>query len=1098
MNCKKAKTYKIIKNLNFFASTALLTLLFFSHSYAQTCPVMTSDNYMADTSTLGYSTSYNKATLDTSQMQSSTATECKDLPSNIIAQPGLNCLYDGKPLCQNIVGSSYSIPSNNILSLETAIHRYNCHDLIDLPLCELLSQNSITTDAGKNCVIKCSDIAISNDPAHIVRGQDYAVHNRDCVRFCDEIDEERLADPTLESSPSCIAKSCHQLGWNIDSTTLEKTDPILPEIGDSGNCNQLPCNLLYPIELANTVEKISDDENENRIVGGYCNKEKDALDRILKCYHFSKPQLQYTIRDKMCKIHKCQPSCNNYNSQIDENSDGVIDSLDHNDTLNISNKGTGDGSYTDTYLFHQYSCLDLLDKATCEPTICLPIVDRQYRCTTDGTTITGTNQDIVANNNCGPSDEEQDCSSNFCKKIIDCNVSANDSEPECIIGDTDSFGSADDGDLNSWFYRPKPLDKVVKQVGDYTIIDPEINDKLCFDTEIFKDRAASWTNIATQEDWGWDSKIRIPTPIPNKFITIDLGYFHSSISPDATRAGGMCKFNREADNVGFRGTNYPYLCYRNQDGHGQLTGGMYQQISRHTAFYKGYTQTTFLENEDATHKINVCLRFRNALRPDYGYSETCGSRECAVTCMGFAGGCSQQNCGYDKCVTLEVRDSKPDECEMSRALFDADQGLSNDIENSINGDHRKCLKTIDGFLRIRAQKIGDYVCAFLDSKGQTAYPENAVQNPIQFADGTEFISDENGIQYCMDGKIREGSCNTFDSRNNPESAEKWRTVEVSPSSYIPYILNNQPSSANFRGFMDRNGKVHLEQPCMKVTLRSGPLDFYNIATPRNSSRLFVPPIYIANVRKYIGGPISLAENIDDIYGATSFHYPEIEVKFGDSSELLNLSMNEEGSEDNFTTISTTVNGGVYNEDIFIKKEYNINSHEPILCLYQKILLSDGTYTTPYQIGCVAREKPQIDNSLQLLIDPNTPIQKIIINENAANSYNNSSMMFQYMGGDNSFSQSLQLANNDISTPTCDDSLEKYKICVMREECSQLNIECMDNEINLQNAINNGESSTSFLAVRNWCNTQLVTMCNNKLGLSTTSNSSIYNPNPSGA
>ena len=1124
MSYKKAKAHNIIKILNFFVSTALLTLTLLSSANSQTCPTIVPADYLADTSTLGYSTSYNESSLNLSSMDTS-STECKDLPSTTIAQPGLNCLYDGKPLCQSIIGSTYTIPAANILSSITPIPRFNCHDLIDLPLCELLTDLGSTTDDKKNCVTKCSDIPTSTDPNHVIRDQDYAVHNRDCVRFCDEISIEEALDSSLSDSPACVARSCHQLGWNVDASQ-QRTNPVEPQLGSGGNCNELPCNLLYPLELVNTAEKIQYDESNGRNSKSYCNKDNAALGNELKCYHFSKPQLKYTIRDKMCKIHKCTPRCSTYISQTDQNGDDNIDGYDHNDTLNAMDyvlvdpptgqlSGTKSTGYEKLYSTHQYACLDLADTALCEPVTCQPVVDRTYRCTIDGTTITGTSADIEPNVKCGTTAKESDCSDNYCVKTIDCNIVTNQDEFECQIPVDDTAGTQEDGTTKSWFYRPKPLEKSVQTVGDTTIIDPDLDARLCYTENSFKDKAASWTDLAGQDDWGWDSKIVIPKVcvlgVCTPEIVIDMGYFHSSIMPDATRAGGMCKFDRLGDNTGFRGATYPYLCFREKDELA-TTGGQYQHISEHTAYYKGYVETTFLESQDAVHKLDVCLRYRNALRPDDGYSETCGSRECAVTCMGFAGGCSQQNCGYDVCNTFEVLDSDPGKCKMSQTLFDGDQQMFTEIDDSVNENNRECLRTIDGFLRIRVQKIGDYLCAFLDAKGHTAYPENVVKDPIQFVKGTEVITDENGYQYCLDGSPKsEGiDCNTFDTRNSPESGEKWRTLKVSPSGNIPYILNNQPSTSNFQGYIDQSGQVHLAQNCIKITQRPSPLDFYNIATPANSPKLFVPPVYIANTRKYSGGPISIPENVENLYGKTNFHYPEIEVRFGATIKLLSLDIGDKGNEDNVTTIETTVNDALYSEDIFIKKEYNIAGDIPILCLYQKIVSPDGTYTTPYKIGCVEREKPQIDNTFFTLFDENLPQQKIVVTASSTNTYDNSSISLQYLGnygdnneddncgGDDVCTQLIQLSNTNINSSDCDNTVEKYQVCAQREECSQLNNECMVNEVNIQNAIINGESTTSFLSTRQWCNNHLINICNNKLGLSRDPDSSVYNTNPSGA
>ena len=1037
-----------------------LTNYSFSQETQETCPIdVTGITQPANKSVLGYDRPY-----------TTNLPECKNIASGVVAKPGSNCLYDGKPLCGQIPSSEYSVSSQYILS-SGQIHRYNCHDLIDLPICDDLGS---LADSRKNCALRCSQISNSNDPAFI-RSQDYAVHNRDCIRFCDETNLETAIPNGV--NPACVTRSCHQLGNTTPSP--------------SNNCNLLACNMLYKEELAKVADNMRTSSTFTS-QGTYCNRVLGADNKTLKCYKFSESQLPYTIRDKMCVMNNCAPQCTSYKSQLDVNDDGVINQNDDDDTLNISGKGITrlgeeDSDYTQLYNFYINNCQDLSDQSLCNKVICRPIIKKQYRCTTDGTNITGSSsQDKVRNNSCDASGDGSSCKGNYCYKSVDCNLEANNSKQECIIPPDETFGTTEDF-LNSWFYRPKPMPKATNSNG----VLYKMDGGLCYSESNYEDDIHD-----NDDDRKWGKRLKRTIRIPGfPSFPIDLGYFHSSIRPDQTRSPGMCRSGTNISvNAGWRGTGYPYLCFREDGtGGGLVTGGLYQKVASHTAYHKGYVKTTFLENDNALHQLTVCLRFRNALRPDDGKSETCGARECATTCMGFMGGCSQQNCGFDVCRNMQIEDLNPDECAMNNYFFN-------------NKGDKGCSTIVDDYLRIRIQKYGDYICSFLDVKSQTAYEIDWL------AEGNEVVVDD----YCIDGSIKgSGKCNGKNTKDEPGKADVWRTIKFGDTVHIPYIGNNQPAGSP-RGYLDKDGQLFLEQNCIKATLRRAPEDLYNLATSSNSPRLFVPPIYIVNARTYRGGSVAIPTSTTEKYGETSFHYPEIEVRFGDTSKLLSLGVNYIGNETGIgdskqdpkasATISTTVNSVPYSEDIFVQKEYNQKSFKPIFCLYQKVKNISGTYLAPFKIGCVDRELPEIDNFTKRIIDPNLKAQKLVISDYNQNTYDNSFISLKYLAdfgenkidnkcaGDDICTPNLLLNNTDISSPNCNDGIEAYQVCVKRDSCSQLNIECMNNEINMQNAILDGTSTSKFLAIRNSCNNYILPVCNNKKGLLEDSMASIYKPN----
>ena len=205
------------------------------------------------------------------------------------AIPGDNCLYFYPlPLCKTIPSATYSIPATSILAAGTIPnHRVNCADLVDLPLCNQLTDNFVTAYPLKNCVKECSDPSFADaDLAH-VRGADYAVHNRDCIRFCDAPEAGVTANPGV----NCVSRNCHQVTY-VGTPTSGNVVPNPPT-----NCNLLPCNLLTPNEL--NEAKFSDVNTKNY---HYCDTSK-------KCLEFTQAQLPYIVPTKTCQPHNCRVSC---------------------------------------------------------------------------------------------------------------------------------------------------------------------------------------------------------------------------------------------------------------------------------------------------------------------------------------------------------------------------------------------------------------------------------------------------------------------------------------------------------------------------------------------------------------------------------------------------------------------------------------------------------------------------------------------------------------------------------------------------------------------------------------------------------------------
>lgn len=978
--------------------------------------------------------------------------DCKNVSGN--PQPGVNCLYSLKPLCTKN-GINWTIPdeTSSVLSnSQESDHRVNCFDLSDLPLCSQLTDNNTVGYPGKNCVNECNSIPSGTG----TRGSDYAVHNRDCVRFCDAVEN----DVTAISGENCITRKCHQV-----------SDAVQPN--PPSNCALLKCNLLTSDELNDT--KFRDTTTSKY---QYC-------DKSVKCYEFSQNQLPFLIPNATCLPHNCRVSC------IDNATD---------DVQKITDKGS---SYVSAYQDYVNSGLQIGTESDirCSTTICKPIVSVSYACLGSNDPADSPNSECSCLNcNCTETngaacvcqnsanctyhaDEKKwlsNCSNGYCSQTIDCNDSSYANSVFCMTSDDEIVGTTNDSSIHSWFYRPKPHEMAVSGAGSLHSFQYDQNfsyDSVCY-------------SINQMDDNGWGDNRCQRIVFGIKSLCVYLGYFHEvRLDP---RSPKKC----HAANLGIRGTGYDYLC-------GVKLDFAHNAPRDDAAYQYGYVESTF-SNNDATHVETVCLRFDAT----GAIGKSCGKRECQITCA-FAeekdnSGCTQI-CGRDVCVDLKIKDSDPNQCMMNGNLFTQRAGSN---ISGVSATSRECMKIIDKYIRVRAVKYGDYICNFIDFMGDTAYSG-------RYHDGSEKINitDKlgNSLTYCESGSYDKDTERCPGGKNTNEDktrADRWRTIKR-----VPYIDDNRPVSSSNKGYLDVYGRLFPQQTCIKVAQRITVPRLYNLASSKNSPKIFVPPLYIQSATIKRGGTISNPQEGEDL-GETDFHYPEINVSFGTSSQKLSLGFGKTGYEGSSeqdslgsATIETTLDGGdgtdTYSLEIFVRKEYNEEANRPTFCLYKKVKDSDGVYLDPERVECVYRKYPEINNKNTKL--PSEDLRKLIITADASSTYSDGKIVFQYLSGSetdencsstgSSCSTALSLSNPDTSKENCDLTAENHKICVKRDSCNKLNNECIQNEINLHNAQINNQETSSFLAIQNQCNQTLLPSCNAKLGINTPSNATITSTNP---
>ncbi len=959
-------------------------------------------------------------------------------------QAGDNCLYFYPlPLCSTVPRAGWIVPSASILGAAiTPNHRVNCADLADLPLCSQLEDNGVTGYPLKNCVKECSDPSITGTG---IRGSDYAVHNRDCIRFCsDALTEEGITPVATGSDPNCVAKNCHQLTYDI-------TNPATSEVpNEPANCNLLPCNLLTTDEL-----------NEAKF-GNSATMNYEYCEKSDKCLEFTKAQLPYLIPGNTCKMHDCRVAC------IDNATD---------DVQAIKDKGTAYTNDYQTYI-NSGNQVGTTSDTLCKQTFCKPIVQSRLRCTPMEDA-----EPTTRNDGCDPAGTAGGtCSGGYCYKTIDCNKSENTQSAFCLTSDTEVIGTTDDSSIHSWFYRPKPMDSATNGSGvprNFNVDSSFSTDGVCYSKDDMLDNR-----------WGEEAYI------PTIFGRIYMGYWHPFW--ENPRSPRKC----DTDNIGLRGTGMGYLC--------GMDLNIYNIPNSHTAYHSGYVETTFTDTE-GTNVLSACLRF------DAGgaVGKSCGKRECQISCA--LGDCSQI-CGSDECVNLVVKNSDPYQCAMTGNLSDMPAGdaLGED------GTTRDCMKTIDGYIRLRAVKYGDYICTFVDARGTTAYDPVYFNGSEKIALGGETPSTSDDRTYCFSGTYNEDteSCSGGKNTNDDKTlAERWRTLIQ-----VPYVQSNQPSD-DPQGYLDKDGRLFPEQGCIKAGQRITVPALYNLANMANSPRIFVPPLYILNASTKRDGTIAVAPT-GQVFGDTDFHYPEMTVSFGAATQKLSLGFAKTGYEvDNIdidpkasATMTTTLDGqegsDSFSVEVSTRKEYEEISGRPTFCLYQKVKDMNGVYLNPQRIGCVYRKYPEIDNSLTKL--PSDNYYRLVLASDVNNTYLSSKIVIRYLSSavandscgsaTASCTTSLSLGNDNPSFETCDPpagqsntiSTEQNKICVRREECSKLNNECIQNEIALYDAQANNQPTASFTQIQTDCNEKLLPLCNSKFGITASDQATIINPNPSGS
>lgn len=524
-------------------------------------------------------------------------------------------------------------------------------------------------------------------------------------------------------------------------------------------------------------------------------------------------------------------------------------------------------------------------------------------------------------------------------------------------------------------------------------------------------------------------------------------FFHAGASQDSPRGPGLCGLSH---NTGTRGVGRAYLCGSNG------TNGI---PSSDFGYVDGYAKADYSANP-AIYQLKVCLRYKNA-----GRLNVCGERECSPDC-GF-NLCKIQWCGKDLCKILTIDSQKPKAC--------TDPYYS-------NGDCKQDMGpwgSANSYLRVRAVKVDKrHICSLLDYYDQNNnLTNNGAKTPAAvYMDGKETTKE--GI--CFDGtKDKAGICNGRDSNAGSSKLDLklfmvWRAFKP-----ILYISED---------YKDFEGRPYKAQGCAKIPLRIGPPRWYKIANEITDPRLFSPMLYINRVFEIRGGEES--QNY-----STDFHYPEIEVKFGETAEKLSLEVDKTGldgsrSAESAKDVTYKYASKVFTASVFLTKEFDSITGRPIACLYRKQQAQDGSGFNK-KIACVNRNKPEVDGKV------GTFIRKAIVYSSPANTYTNFTLNMKLLisagtndvsdkcTGDDECSKEMVFANpklNPSDPGQICQAAENYNFCATREPCSELLNECVQNELALV-GLNPYDANYAFtIAKKAYCDKDLLPRCNKMWGI----------------
>ena len=1060
----------------------------------------------------------------------------KHITENKFFMEGFNCLSSCKTTASPIIGENCVLEFNDYVmplcnkdnlfpsakffnkSSNAFFPREQCLDVIDLPLCA--SAQTITTN---NCVPEC---AVGN----------FSGHGNSCINFQTNADSTKYTNKkchhytttaTLNANPSCGKLNCHNLSITELARSLNGVDFSIPTISNQKYC--------IPTKYTNFSFKQFKAINENLPSTAYLrdykldnktcysNEDTEAIETILSSRFYggtadttSEINNKITFLKTQCALTTAISGCTR-------------------DIVTRTNS-----QFNPDFLYDKTSVckfVNVPEKILCTDYKKPPIGTAPFDC--DSKTLCS-----FANGDCQTSGICSDASQDYCyKNDINCNSSRNKNYKICETLNTSSAKTSYEDPYVSWFFRPTISSKsLIDATGGgkrllnmtgYPVTStkdiPHQNDDL-YTTISDLDANGKVSNTISNSSEvpgaeGHDAGVRAVGPAN---ICGMNSNFREIPSDDFAYFRGDVKTTYEVDDKISHSVD---ICIRYVSSSSLTQSCGHRNCLNNCAFIgPGTGICTKICGYDVCKTLSIVEGPKERIR------------NCASNKQNFIRASYNIGSGTNKIIGFDQ-----DEC-IKTYETSSDTVSRNTRVRIFKPESSNYICAVAEFTDITTASLsrpyfdGDEFFLVPDGKG--GFKKLCVSGTyVQSTNSCENGFDANQMDIVsrvwrtakIIKYIQEPPLAYKETQGLPAGLTLMSSSHIDP---ITRLSVNQTI-----GRVDFNTKRYFEtSDCIKHKNRISSPILFSKATLINSERLFLPNVIIEGVcniskKPAIGQPPAppVCDN-PDIAGKTDFLKPAIKILYGKkgastdlsheplsrfhnykiigiNNENLNTSTNPVGNE----YVIKPFNIGIQDTDRIVKKvtllkesrydENSISKIKPVVCLYAKkenpggvpvvapaagagagaVVAAAGAVTTPAIddkgdfIGCIDRKRA----TTAPIINAKPPVAPATVTN-----YNNLEFQVGFTANNKSDIQLTNLSNdikNKSNLRKCVNiESQGYKICIERDECSLLNIECVDNEKSLIDELQNPDqhmlSIPSRQATSNYCKNELLVKCNAKKGL----------------
>ncbi len=625
---------------------------------------------------------------------------CNAIPNETVRRPGVNCLAD----CND---KSKKAIQDNVFFFEGL----NC-----LPSCK----TTVNPNPGQNCVLEFNDYVMpfcTSENAALPRFQlnwsgDKIQRRKNCL----DVRDLPLCSGSATSMVNCVNQCQNSFSAkpNVDcvafsgvsglSAILENKKitpkchhyPSISGLAYDPNCEKYTCDMLSPEELSASNSPLTTDSK-------FCSK-IDAANKPIKCSSFSQKQLNSAYLGVNCVPIDCK--CDDGDLSPDLTSIAELDSFYANSfssayktacskTFGSGSAGSGEISSPCCMAGGSYCSLP-------------SDVTQIFSCTTSQS---GGQSTTIPNQSC---DSGSTCSSGTCNKTrINCRTGNNAKLYSVCLANSSSIQSSGDHYV-SWFFRPTPHQKSLKDYTDSssgTSVAGKILRQMS-GYPVNGQGSANGSVYYTQSDLkanGFGSDVVVDVP---GLFSVNLGYGHTYIGGDDTRSPGFSHGNGLPNWISW----YNRVC--------GMTGRPQNPPTEDFGFFQGEVSSVFTDNDEA-HDVTLCLRYPNSSITTglAGDHSTCGSRECGISIIPVVGsiisafGATDVGniCGGEICKTVRVHGGRKfnecnsydyvNESNLSRSVVDLVSSISSSASKAID-EVKKIDPIIDQSVSLVQSTVG--------------------------------------------------------------------------------------------------------------------------------------------------------------------------------------------------------------------------------------------------------------------------------------------------------------------------------------------------------------------------------------------------------